>query len=400
MSILKEFRVTLETVTPLFLGGANPRGEPELRPPSFRGVLRYWLRAYLGGIYGNNVSAISSLEGQIFGSAASESGSASAVNVRISHKRLNYSPFERTRMGQGEEPPGKDYLYWSMAESGRPERNNYQPAKRFIQPGEQFEISLGSRSLSNSELLRHAMHSFWLAINLGGLGSRSHRTAGSLSVRAPLSIDGLNYHINTAPRQEIAAQIQNALQIIRSGEKHDKTSALDNSFSEFDTLHPQTCQIWVLGVWDNPSVAINAIGKRLRDFRNRREPDHRNVAGWLDNDIPPHTVERAVFGLPIPYRYTPRRGEQALSGTIQGRIRNTAIDRRSSPLWLKITKLHPKGYAGFATLFHSRFLPKDEKLHAKKHGANLQPVEPPEDYTLIQEWIAEQFPNNEAVNYD
>jgi CRISPR-associated protein Cmr1 len=42
--------VTLETVTPVFLGGADPRGAPELRPPAFRGAMRYWLRAALGGV--------------------------------------------------------------------------------------------------------------------------------------------------------------------------------------------------------------------------------------------------------------------------------------------------------------------------------------------------------------
>jgi len=42
--------VKLETVNPLFLGGAEPRSEPpELRPPAFRGAMRYWLRAALGG---------------------------------------------------------------------------------------------------------------------------------------------------------------------------------------------------------------------------------------------------------------------------------------------------------------------------------------------------------------
>lgn len=48
MAKMLKLTVTLETVTPLFLGGADPRGEPELRPPAFRGTLRYWLRAALG----------------------------------------------------------------------------------------------------------------------------------------------------------------------------------------------------------------------------------------------------------------------------------------------------------------------------------------------------------------
>jgi CRISPR-associated protein Cmr1 len=41
--------ITLETVTPLFLGGADPRGAPELRPPAFRGAMRYWLRELIEG---------------------------------------------------------------------------------------------------------------------------------------------------------------------------------------------------------------------------------------------------------------------------------------------------------------------------------------------------------------
>ncbi|WP_448575939.1 type III-B CRISPR module RAMP protein Cmr1, partial [Thermomicrobium sp.] len=45
-------RLPLETLTPLFLGGADPRGDPELRASSVRGALRFWLRALLGGCYG------------------------------------------------------------------------------------------------------------------------------------------------------------------------------------------------------------------------------------------------------------------------------------------------------------------------------------------------------------
>jgi CRISPR-associated protein Cmr1 len=50
MEECRTLAVTLETVTPLFLGGADPRGAPELRPPPFRGAMRYWLRAALGGL--------------------------------------------------------------------------------------------------------------------------------------------------------------------------------------------------------------------------------------------------------------------------------------------------------------------------------------------------------------
>ena len=43
---MQNITIRLETITPLFLGGAEPRGEPpELRPASFRGVMRFGLRA-------------------------------------------------------------------------------------------------------------------------------------------------------------------------------------------------------------------------------------------------------------------------------------------------------------------------------------------------------------------
>ncbi len=39
----------LETVTPLFLAGADQQ-KAELRPPAFRGALRYWFRAIAASI--------------------------------------------------------------------------------------------------------------------------------------------------------------------------------------------------------------------------------------------------------------------------------------------------------------------------------------------------------------
>ncbi|MEJ5376843.1 MAG: type III-B CRISPR module RAMP protein Cmr1 [bacterium] len=53
MSNNRNLIVSLETVTPLFGGGADPRGAPELRSPAFRGSMRYWLRAALEEI--NNI---------------------------------------------------------------------------------------------------------------------------------------------------------------------------------------------------------------------------------------------------------------------------------------------------------------------------------------------------------
>jgi CRISPR-associated protein Cmr1 len=129
--------VPLETVTPLFLAGAEPRGAPELRPPAFRGALRYWLRAALGGVLGDDVSAVRQAEAAVFGST----DGASPVTVRLRHGPLpRPTPYERQRL-----PSGRDDLYWSMSESGRLERGNRQEAKRFYPPGCAFTIDLSNR---------------------------------------------------------------------------------------------------------------------------------------------------------------------------------------------------------------------------------------------------------------
>jgi CRISPR-associated protein Cmr1 len=71
----------LETITPLFLTGADPRGEPELRAASIRGALRFWLRALLGGVIGDkDLDALRKAEPAVFGST--DTG-ASPVVVRI-----------------------------------------------------------------------------------------------------------------------------------------------------------------------------------------------------------------------------------------------------------------------------------------------------------------------------
>ena len=121
----KTLTVTLETVTPLFLGGADPRGTPELRAPAFRGALRYWLRAMLGGAVGDtteNLHKLHACESAVFGSTDEKTGGASAVTIRLRTAAQPTSKiYEKQKpvfFNNRRQPTGRDYLYWSMGESG------------------------------------------------------------------------------------------------------------------------------------------------------------------------------------------------------------------------------------------------------------------------------------------
>jgi CRISPR-associated protein Cmr1 len=76
---MPKLTLTLETVTPLLMNGAEQT--PEIRAASFRGVLRYWLRAVLGGVYQGDIAELKEAESHYFGST--EAGS--PLRVRIRH---------------------------------------------------------------------------------------------------------------------------------------------------------------------------------------------------------------------------------------------------------------------------------------------------------------------------
>src|SRR6266702_2797554 len=72
---------TLRTLTPLFLAGAD-QAAAELRAPSFRGLMRYWQRALVGGLVGTTsqgLEKVKETETAVFG--ATDTGSAVSIKV-------------------------------------------------------------------------------------------------------------------------------------------------------------------------------------------------------------------------------------------------------------------------------------------------------------------------------
>lgn len=346
------FILTLKAVTPLFLAGAEPRGQPELRPPSFRGALRYWLRAALGGVLGDDPQKVACAEAAVFGSTNLEWGDAGAVTVRIRHGPLPQpQPYQRGGV------TGAGYLFWSMAESGQGRPDRYQAAKQFFPQGTLFDLALSCRPgvRAPKAALAQAAAALWLLIQLGGVGSRARRTGGSLAVRDALEFRGLRFALGGNNVNAVATELAMGLRRVReicaqvSGGDAQRTLQAPTSF---DVLHPESCRVWVLGLWPTVDEALAAIGEHLRQTRQQLRTD-----------------TRVAFGLPM-----------------QG-VKLEGADRRASPLWLSLTQAGGQ-YAGIATLFHSKFLPPDARL-----SVNGQPMPLPTDYRVVEEavdaWVTE-----------
>jgi CRISPR-associated protein Cmr1 len=148
----------LETVTPLFLGGADPRGEPELRAASIRGALRFWLRALLGGFTGSSPHGLDQLrqaESKVFGSTAT---GASSVIVRIVQEQTSKTSFSKI-VG---ELPGVAYLFFATRKIGN------EPERIAINPETKFRLILSPRPVVKKGhlLLWHACAALWLLVHV------------------------------------------------------------------------------------------------------------------------------------------------------------------------------------------------------------------------------------------
>lgn len=368
--------------TPLALHGAEPRTAAELRAPSVRGAMRYWLRALIGG--STRSSDLREIEKSVFGSTEF----AGSVTTRIRAEAFKTAVFTKDRAQRtgygGYIPSGRDYLFWTMAESGVPGKDRHQHAAEFILPGTEFMVHLHVRSSAQREQLQQAHAAFWLLATLGGVGSRSRRGAGSLAAQlAPGCEVASPTFARARSPQHLAELIANGVQgcLETLGPQAQWLGDRDGA-SEFDCLGPGNSRTWVVADrdWTSASSALGGIGERLRDFRSHRGPigkvDHDEMLGWFEGGNAPE-LRRPVFGLPVPIRYS----GGGHSDVIQGE--NT--DRRSSPLLMRITPLEDGSFVGVLTLFYSQFLPTGHglKLQTRKWTTNA-----PEGYELIEDFVS------------
>ncbi|MEM3505579.1 MAG: type III-B CRISPR module RAMP protein Cmr1 [Archaeoglobaceae archaeon] len=198
-------RVELETITLLFLAGANQR-EPELRAPSFRGLMRFWLRALLGGVLGNNPQEIFKHESAVFGSTEHASPVIVRVDLRDELQSEDYRPLPHN--------PKKSFTFKGLA------------------PDQIFTLTLLSR---DENALKKAAKALQLLCLLGGLGRRSRRGFGSLQI-----VNGDLPKLEASTTKELSSRLKEQLEKI-TGNKFASVS----STPSFPILHPWWTQIRV-----------------------------------------------------------------------------------------------------------------------------------------------------------
>lgn len=167
----------IELITPMFLHGADGV-TPELRPPSFKGVLRFWWRA----VKVLPISDLQRQEAQLFGSSgeiATNSGK-SPLAIRIQNSNLKWSKHKPV--------PHKNFKL------------------KAFDPNQNFKLKIIFQNNLISNQVQEIISSVKIMVYLGGIGQRARRGLGSIGF---LKIEDIQHNSANNPLEIICEQLQN-----------------------------------------------------------------------------------------------------------------------------------------------------------------------------------------------
>ncbi|MGC9469419.1 MAG: type III-B CRISPR module RAMP protein Cmr1 [Anaerolineae bacterium] len=363
--------VDLATVTPLYMAGATQ--EPELRPPSFRGALRFWWRALWGSTHGDDWPRMAKDEASIFG----DTQRASCVILRLDGRGTQESEEVDT---EGKE--GLQYLLWAFGVEGE-----QKGRAAFLADHTTFRLSLARRPAgdlhgdSTAPLLQAAA-ALWLLVNFGGVGTRARRGFGSLRpLHAPRGWPEILPPLTNSAEtpEQLATYLSQGISEARSALGWDLVTVSQEP--AFNLLHPTACTVVVWDrTWDSWQAALNAIGGELKRSRSRTSPDNTGVLAVIEGEPPPKTVTRAAFGLPLPFYYPHiKRGATVVPD-------GDRVNRRASPLLFKVAPLGNGLVTVVMTFFRARFVPS-AKLQIQPKGGTPVIVDEP-GYSAVDAFVS------------
>ncbi|HHW01213.1 MAG TPA: type III-B CRISPR module RAMP protein Cmr1 [Thermoanaerobacterales bacterium] len=389
MSVIK---ARYKIVTPMFIAGADQEDSAELRPPSFKGVLRFWFRATALPHFDNKVEEVASAEGQLFGRQSS--GGVDAGKSRFSLK-IDHKIKDNQIVKAGERWDGYGLAYLGYGVINRKEKNT----RSYIKQGNTFEVTLFLKpDVSDKEklLLRRSL----IALGLfGGLGSRSRKGFGSVNLQS-ITEDDREVWVQPGTVDELKDRIKN---FVKELGFLSKDLPQYSAFSEHTNIAIFSRNADSVKLLDEigkemiryRSYGVDRGGKRILPWGETAQQnfkvDHDRIVNAIKGEKPDALPERIVFGLPQNYRFSSyhfSRGEKVA-------ITPVNANRRASPLFIHIHELSNCSAAVF-TLLTSHFLPSGEKIKIAVSGQEDIVFDAKVNYSVILDFIR-RFPSKIQV---
>lgn len=367
-------RVKLKVLTPLFMGGADPEGQPELRAASIRGAMRFWFRAIAGSIT-SDPREVYKLESEVFGNT--EKKSKVAVRVKATNSEIieKGSPVPKIQFeNKIEYAPKLNFLAY-LANMGLAEfdkqKKGFLWARPGFEPGTLFKVEIICPQAEIHDIVSLTLQ---IAVQFGGFGARWRHGFGSCEIQQE-------------PQKSWSATLNEVIAKLTSfagkiGIKREIDSNEGPAFSSFRNGYYEIVENKV-----SIKEILTFIGLKYREFRIKEGGykkfgytrdyltlirSHRSGKEDLLNDI---------FGLPIQFG----KGKEA--NVID---KKKEIGRRASPLILHV---EPNSGTIRATIFKSQPLPEYEstKYQAKFNGTIELSSLTFDDFERVKEFISFLF---------
>lgn len=375
--------VNFRTLSPLYMGGADQRAE--LRPPSVKGVLRFWYRAVdpafnepadptqQVGSSGNGATKEDLLFGGTRGEARQCPFFLRIESGTVREVRWDLNRVARRGSGRGAQARnGLSYLGFPLqmqaSQVARSGSGNSQEIRTAIAPGQDFTVHCVLPGAPDESLRRALSASFWLLGHLGSMGTRSRRGFGSVGL-LDWSVDEgewpelstLPILAKTAGPPEWAGALQQALAVFR-----DWFGSFPSTGKSGAPQHPHLGRAFRPVLIGTPfadssgregwEAALNHAGVLMQNFRQRRPPDYQQVkdhvvaASKRGGRFLQNAPERAAFGLPLTFRYrSVPRGRPVTLVPFDTASRQT-FERHASLLHLRLALIGGRLYPLFLRL--------------------------------------------------
>ncbi len=378
-----EFSAVVEFLSPAFLGSAESEqldSSQALRAPSVKGVLRFWWRALRGGW---PTAKLRQEEACVFGDTDRGTGLRIAVQTTMLRKlSAGYDA------GPGGSP--LSYLGYGPIQYERARRSS-QAIRDAVDFGSVFELRLTHR---NADALNQAVTALWLWGAVGGIGSRTRRGWGSVSICPsaacswPQPLPQLSDATGPAEymRLLLGALDQLAPQSVRGSASVEDCSLRWTAIGA-DSLFVTSQESNLFADWRG---ALEDLGGRFQWFRHcygqnsargggsgAPGPDYWLTRQGLDKRTIPRPPERTAFGLPHSQEYS--SGERVdywhEVDTERPSVHRDEPQRgrRASPLFFKVLRFADTRFGWLVAFLPSQFIPFGAKVVAYQTKPNRRP---------------------------
>lgn len=350
---MQTLTATYRIVTPMFLGGADPAAEAELRLSSFKGALRFWWRALMWGKV-RDIMDLRHKESELFGSSQLEHGQSKVIWAMesrptaplIAAGAILGADGQQANRGSRAVGEGARYLGYGLMEIGGRLTRPCLPAPQEIRLRACFRAEATPEQRAQVEAAVRVLGLF------GGLGSRSRRGYGSLTLRS-LEVAGETQWRSPATMEQWDDCLRETVGKAE-GNGLPGWTAFSSGHSRLLLLSgDHETPLDLLARLGRDFVFYRSWGKNGRVLGSPGEENFRD-----DHDLmrpkrvpnPRTHPRRVVFGL--PHNYGKRPEEQVGPA-------DPELDRRASPLFFHIHQPSAEtSPVGILLFLPSRFLPR------------------------------------------